>query len=185
MGFKSVVCKARAVNVLHCICVSGYQHHHHHHHHHYHYHHYYCISTQATSIIKWALIGLACVAWAGNYLITGRARGTREGERRPPLLFSPHASSTFLLSPLLPPPPKQTKKQQQQQQNWRLLRRLWLALLWNVYAWVKAREETGGDGPGAWEMKVCPCYSDSSIMSSKMRKSRHLPKFNGILQNWL
>ena len=101
MGFKSVVCKARAVNVLHCIRVSGY-----HHHHHYHYHHYYCISTQATSIIKRALIGLACVAWAGNYLITGRARGTREGERRPPLLFSPHSSSTFLLSPLLSPPNK-------------------------------------------------------------------------------
>ena len=185
MGFKSVVCKARAVNVLHCICVSGYHHHHHHHdHHHYHYHHYYCISTQATLIIKRALIGLACVAWAGNYLITGRARGTREGERRPPLLFSPHASSTFLLSPLLSPPNK-TKQQQQQQQNWRLLRRLWLALLWNVYAWVKARKETGGDGPGAGEMKLCPCYTDSSIMSSKMRKSRHLRKFNGIMQNWL
>ena len=107
-GFKSVVFKARAVNVLHCICVSGHHHRHHHHHHHYHYHHYYCISTQATSIIKRALIGLACVAWAGNYLITGRARGTREGERRPPLLFSPHASSTLLLSPILPPP-KQNK----------------------------------------------------------------------------
>ena len=108
-GFKSVVFKARAVNVLHCICVSGHHHRHHHHHHHYHYHHYYCISTQATSIIKRALIGLACVAWAGNYLITGRARGTREGERRPPLLFSPHASSTLLLSPILPPP-RQTKQ---------------------------------------------------------------------------
>ena len=105
MGFKSVVCKARAVNVLHCICVFGYHHHHHHH-----YHHYYCISTQATSIIKRALIGLACVAWAGNYLITGRARGAREGERRPPLLFSPHASSTFLLSPPPPSPLPQTKQ---------------------------------------------------------------------------
>ena len=94
--------QARGINGLHCICVSGYYHHHHHHYH-YHYYHYYCISTQATSIIKRALIGLACVAWAGNYLTTGRARGTREGERRPPLLFSPHASSTFLLSPLLPP----------------------------------------------------------------------------------
>ena len=39
--------------------------------------------------------------------MTGRPRGTREGERRPPLLFSPHASSTFLLSPLLLP--KQNK----------------------------------------------------------------------------
>ena len=42
---------------------------------------------------------------SGNYLITGCARGTREGERRPPLLFSPHASSTFL-----PPPPPAKKK---------------------------------------------------------------------------
>ena len=94
--------QARAVNVLHCICVSGYY-----------YYHYYCISTQETSIIKRALIGLACVAWAGNYLITARARGTREGERRPPLLFSPHVSSTFLLSPLPSPPPNKTKQQQQ------------------------------------------------------------------------
>ena len=72
-----------------------------------------------------------------------------------------------------PPPPKQNKTKQQQQ-NWRLLRRRWSALLWNVYAWVKGRKETGGDGPGAGEMKVFPCYTDSSIMSSKMRNSRHL-----------
>ena len=96
--------QAGAVNVLHCICVSGYYYYH------YNYYHYYRISTQATSIINRALIGLACVAWAGNYVITGRARGTREGESRPPLLFSPHASSTFLLSPL-PSPSPQEKKQ--------------------------------------------------------------------------
>ena len=45
------------------------------------------------------MIGLACVASARNYLITGRTRETREGERRPPLLFSPWA----------PPPPKKKK----------------------------------------------------------------------------
>ena len=101
MGFKKRGLQARAINLLHCICVSGYHHHHHHHHHHY---HYYCISTQATSITKRALIGLAWVAWAGNYLITGRA------------------SSTFLLSPLLPPPPSPPNKtKQQQQKNWRLI----------------------------------------------------------------
>ena len=50
-------------------------------------------------------------------------------------------------------------------------------------AWVKARKETGGDGPRVGEIKVCPCYTDSSIMSSKMRKSRHLRKFNGMMQN--
>ena len=185
MGFKSVVCKARAVNVLHCICVSGYRHHHHHHHHLYHYHHYYCISTQATSIIKRVLIGLACVAWAGNYQITGRARGTREGRGGLlsfSLLMRPRH---FFFRPSSPPPNKTKQQQQQQQQNWRLLRRLWLALLWNVYVWVKARKETGGDGPGAGKMKVCLCYTDSSIMSSKMHKSRHLRKFKGIMQNWL
>ena len=44
-------------------------------------------------------VNLACVAGAGYYFFTGRARGTREGERRPPLLFSPSASSRFLSSP--------------------------------------------------------------------------------------
>ena len=40
--------------------------------------------------------------------------GSREGDRRPPLLFSPHVSPTFLLSPLLPPFfPNKTKQQQQ------------------------------------------------------------------------
>ena len=44
-------------------------------------------------------VNLACVAGAGYHFFTGRARGTREGERRPPLLFSPSASSRFLSSP--------------------------------------------------------------------------------------
>ena len=35
-----------------------------------------------SAIIKQALIGLACVAWARNYLITGRAGETRKGEVR-------------------------------------------------------------------------------------------------------
>ena len=65
-----------------------------------------------SAIIKQVLIGLACIAGARNYLITGCARETRKGERRPPPLFSP------------PPPPPQ--------QNWHPLRRLWLALLWNL-----------------------------------------------------
>ena len=65
-----------------------------------------------SAIIKQALIGLACVAWARIYLITGCARETRKGERR-------RASSPFLSSPF-------------PLQNWRPLRRLWLALLWNL-----------------------------------------------------
>ena len=36
----------------------------------------------------------------------GRARGTREGERRTPLLFSHRTSSTFLLLSPRPPPPR-------------------------------------------------------------------------------
>ena len=43
-------------------------------------------------------VNLACVAGAGYHFSTGRARGTREGKRRPPLLFSPSASSRFLSS---------------------------------------------------------------------------------------
>ena len=46
---------------------------------------------------------------------------------------------------------------------------------------VKAPKETVGDGPGAWEIKICSCFTDSSLMSSKMR--RHLRKFNGMMQN--
>ena len=122
--------QARALNALFCICVSGY------HYYYYYYYYYYFISTQATSIITRALIGLACVAWASNDLITGRARGTREGERRPPFLFSPHASSTFLLSPLLLPPNK-TKQQQQQK------------LAPATQAMIGPKKETVGDGPGA------------------------------------
>ena len=34
------------------------------------------------------------------------------------------------------------------------------------------------DGPGAEKIKVCSCYTNSSIMSSKMRKSRHLRKIS-------
>ena len=90
---------------------------------------------------------------------------------RPPRASSPflsRTSSTFLLSP-------------QKRKHWCLLRRLWLAmirdLLWNVYARAKARKEPGGDGPEAGEIKVRSCYTGSSIMSSKMRKSRHLRKF--------
>ena len=82
--------------------------------------------------------------------------------------FLSRASSTFLLSP-------------QKRKHWCLLRKLWLAtirdLLWNVYARVKARKEPGGDRPGAGEVKVRSCYTRSSIMSSKMRKSTHLRKF--------
>ena len=37
--------------------------------------------------------------WLSLRSILGRARGTREWERRTPLLFSNRASSTFLLSP--------------------------------------------------------------------------------------
>ena len=65
-----------------------------------------------SAIIKQALIGLACVAWARIYVITGCARETRKGERR-------RASSPFLSSPLPP-------------QNWHPLHRLWLALLSNL-----------------------------------------------------
>ena len=50
-----------------------------------------------SAIIKQVLIGLACIAWARNYLITGCARETRKRERRPPPLFSPP-----------PPPPHKT-----------------------------------------------------------------------------
>ena len=50
-------------------------------------------------------------------------------------------------------------------------------LRWNVYARVKARNEPVGDAPGAGEIKVPSRYTASSVMSSKMRKSRHIRKF--------
>ena len=56
-----------------------------------------------------------------------------------------------------------------------------MTLLWNIHTCVKALKETVGDGPGAGEIKICSCYTDSSIMSSKMRSD--LRKFNGMMQN--
>ena len=44
----------------------------------------------------------AGAVWLSLRSILGRARGTREWERRTPLLFSHRASSTFLLSPSAP-----------------------------------------------------------------------------------
>ena len=131
--------QARAIKVLHsAVCVSDYYCYY------YYYYYYYCcccrcccccyISTQTSSNYK------ACADWPrlrsmrqSDYLITGRARGTREGERGPTPLFSPRASSTFLLS--LP------------QKSYEWLR--WGELLWNLYARVKVLKELGEDGPGA------------------------------------
>ena len=77
-----------------------------------------------------------------------------------------------------PSPPNKTKQQQQQK----------LALLWPYSGTFmrgskQGKRLAGTDHAGAGEIKVCPCYTDSSIMSSKMRKSRHLRKFNGMMQN--
>ena len=48
-------------------------------------------------------------------------------------------------------------------------------LLCNVYARVKANRT------GAGEIKVRWCYTGSSVKSSKMRKSRHLRKFQAMI----
>ena len=51
----------------------------------------------------------AGAVWLSLRSILGRARGTREWERRTPLLLSHRASSTLLLSPSAPaaaPPPQ-------------------------------------------------------------------------------
>ena len=116
------------------------------------------------------LIGLACVAWSRNYLITGRAKEHAKG--REGLL-------SFFLFPPPPPPPKKTTTTTTT--NWRPLRRLWLALLWNVFARVKVRKEPSGEGSGAREIKVRSCYTGSS--GSKMRKSRHLCKFQTMISS--
>ena len=96
---------------------------------------------------------------------------------------SPFLSSCVLdISSFAPPPPSppQTKQNNNNNKDWRLLRRM---IGPTLERWVKARKETGGDGPGAGGTKVCSCYTDSSIMRLKMRKSRHLLKFNGMMQN--
>ena len=72
-----------------------------------------------------------------------------------------------------PPPPNKTKQQQQKK----------LALLW-AYSGTfmrgskQGKRLAGTDHAGAGEMKVCPCYTDSSIMSSKMRKSTRVNIFS-------
>ena len=105
-----------------------------------------------SAIIKQVLIGLACIAWARNYLITGCARETRKRERRPPPLFSP-------------PPPPPTK------------------LAPATQAMIGPTLEPGGEGPRAREIKVRSCYNGSS--GSKMRKSRHLCKFQTMISSSL
>ena len=52
----------------------------------------------------------AGAVWLSLRGMLGRARGTREGERRTPLLFSHRTSSTFLLLSPRPPPPPPKKK---------------------------------------------------------------------------
>ena len=53
----------------------------------------------------------------------------------------------------------------------------------NVYARVKARNEAARDRPVAGEIKVRSCYTGSSVKSSKMRKSRHLRKFQTMISS--
>ena len=48
---------------------------------------------------------------------------------------------------------------------------------------VKAGNEPAGDRPGAGEIKVRWCYTGSSVNSSKMRKSRHLRKFQTMISS--
>ena len=118
----------------------------------------------------------AGAVWLSLRGMLGRARGTREGERRTPLLFSHRTSSTFLL--LSPPPPPPPKKNGVCYSVYDWLR--WGDLLFRVYARVKARNEPAGDGPGAG---VRSCYTGSSVMSSKMYKRRHLRKFQTMISS--
>ena len=60
---------------------------------------------------------------------------------------------------------------------------LWGDLLCNVCARVKAGNEPAGDRLGAGEIKVRSCYTGSSVKSSKMRKSRHLRKFQTMISS--
>ena len=53
----------------------------------------------------------------------------------------------------------------------------------NVYARVKAGNEPAGDRPGAGEIKVRSCYTGSFVKTSKMRKSRHLRKFQTMISS--
>ena len=94
-----------------------------------------------SAIIKQVLIGLAYVAWARNYLITRRARETRKGERRPPLIFS--ASPAF-----------------------------------------SGARYAGYDWPysGTWRGRTRGA-GDEGSSGSKMRKSRHLCKFQTMISS--
>ena len=52
-----------------------------------------------------------------------------------------------------------------------------------VYARVKAGNEPAGDRPGAGEIQVRSCDTGSSVKSSKIRKSRHLRKFQTMISS--
>ena len=117
----------------------------------------------------------AGAVWLSLRGILGRARGTREGERRTPLLFSHCTSSTFLLLSPRPPPPKKMASATQSM----------IGYGEGTYSLEfmrvsKQRNEPAGDGPGAG---VRLCYTGSSIMSSKMYKRRHLREFQTMISS--
>ena len=107
------------------------------------------ISTQASSSFK-ACADLPILRGTrrSDYLITGRARGTRGGGEE---VSSPYLSSYVLdISSFAP------KKSYDCYDG---------GLLWNLSARVKVRKDAGGDGPGALGgggINVRSCYTGSS-----------------------
>ena len=98
----------------------------------------------------------AGAVWISLRSMLGRARGTR----------------VFDISSFATPSPCQKKK-------WRPLRSLWLG----AYSRTLAQNEPVENGPGAGEINVQSCYTGSSVMSSKILKSRHLRKFQTMLSS--
>ena len=72
-----------------------------------------------------------------------------------------------------PPPPRLCLK------KGRLLRSLWLG----TYTRTLAQKEPVENGPGAGKINVQSCYTGSSVMSTKMLKSRQLRKFHTMISS--
>ena len=80
------------------------------------------------------------------------------------MYYTVYAFLAIIIIIIINPPPQ--TKQNNNNNNNNNKTGATLALLWNVYAWVKARKRLAGtDHAGAGEMKACPCYTDSSIMT--------------------
>ena len=98
----------------------------------------------------------AGAVWISLRSMLGRTRGTR----------------VLDISSFAPPPPRPHQKNAPATQS-----------MIGTYSRTLAQNEPVEDGQRAGEINVQSCYTGSSVMSSKMLKSRHLRKFQTMISS--